>query len=280
VLTTGGDNTSTTYAGNSSGAGGLTKVGTGTFTLGGTNTYTGNTVVNGGQLVLGTNSSLSFTIGGNGTNNSVGGSGSAFFQGAFTINLAAASTNDGDSWTLVSVAVPAYDGGFSVAGFTNSGGNWSLETNGVTYTFAQSNSVLTVINTNATAYENWVLSWQGLEPGFTNTAGTDNPDGDPFDNNEEFVFDGNPAVGSPALLTATKVGTNTVFNYVALNTGATYTVKSTTNLESGPWTNAGVTVTNAGDQSGINLPSDYTRREFTVPGTNNRFYRVEGSFIP
>ncbi len=280
VLTTGGDNTSTTYAGNSSGAGGLTKVGAGTMTLDGTNAYTGNTVVNGGQLVLGTNGTLTFAIGGNGTNNSVGGSGSAFFRGAFNINLAAASTNNGDSWTLVSVAVPAYDGGFQVAGFTNSGGNWSLETNGITYTFAQSNSVLTVVNTNATAYESWVSSWQGLEPGFTNTAGTDNPDGDPFDNNEEFAFDGNPAVGSPALLTAIKSGTNTVFNFVVRNSGATYQVKSATNLATGPWTNATVTVTNAADQSGLNLPADYTRREFTVPGVNNLFFQVQASFTP
>jgi hypothetical protein len=57
-------------------------------------------------------------------------------------------------------------------------------------------------------------------------------------------------------------------------------VKSTTNLATGPWTNAAVTVTNAGDQSGINLPSDYTRREFTVPGVGNLFFQVEASFTP
>ena len=50
VLTTGGDNTSTTFAGVASGSGGLTKAGTGTFTLTGSNTYTGTTTVNAGTL--------------------------------------------------------------------------------------------------------------------------------------------------------------------------------------------------------------------------------------
>ena len=280
MLTTGGDNSSTTFGGNSAGAGGLTKVGTGTFTLAGSNRYTGNTVVDGGQLVFGTNSSLTLFIGGSGTNNSVGGAGTAFFRGTLNLDLASASTNLGDAWSVVTVAVPAYDGSFQVSGFTNNGGNWTLGTNGVIYRFSQSIGVLLVTNAPTNNYDSWVSYWQGVDTNFTDTAGTADPDGDQFDNNKEFAFDGNPTVGSPALLTATKSGTNTVFNYVALNTDATYTVKSTTNLATGPWTNAAVTVTNAGDQSGINLPSDYTRREFTVPGVGNLFFQVEASFTP
>jgi autotransporter-associated beta strand protein len=52
TLTTGMDNTSTTFAGIIGGTGGLTKIGTGTFTLAGNNTYTGNTTAEGGILSI------------------------------------------------------------------------------------------------------------------------------------------------------------------------------------------------------------------------------------
>ncbi len=75
ALTTGGNNTSTLFAGNLvNGAAatlGLTKVGTGTLTLSGTNTYTGNTTVSAGAL------SITGTQTGNGTTSS----GSAFVLG-------------------------------------------------------------------------------------------------------------------------------------------------------------------------------------------------------
>ena len=52
TLNTGNDNTSTTYSGIVSGSGGLTKAGTGTFTLSGSSSYTGATAVNGGRLLV------------------------------------------------------------------------------------------------------------------------------------------------------------------------------------------------------------------------------------
>jgi|GEM_PF-809420 len=53
TLATGGDNTSTTFSGIISGSGGLTKNGSGIFTLGGSNSYTGATTINTGTLRLG-----------------------------------------------------------------------------------------------------------------------------------------------------------------------------------------------------------------------------------
>ncbi|TCS99735.1 autotransporter-associated beta strand repeat-containing protein, partial [Aquabacter spiritensis] len=52
TLNTGGDNTSTVYAGAIGGTGGLTKSGTGTLTLSGANTYSGDTEVTGGGLAV------------------------------------------------------------------------------------------------------------------------------------------------------------------------------------------------------------------------------------
>jgi len=50
TLTTGADNTSSTFSGSITGAGGLTKSGTGTFTMDGVKSYTGNTAVTAGTL--------------------------------------------------------------------------------------------------------------------------------------------------------------------------------------------------------------------------------------
>lgn len=69
TLTTGVDNTSTTFAGAISGPGGLAKVGTGVFVLTGTNAYTGATTVNAGTLEVDGSiaSSSSVTVNSGGT---------------------------------------------------------------------------------------------------------------------------------------------------------------------------------------------------------------------
>ncbi len=59
TLTTGGNDASTIFSGSISGAGNLSKVGTGVFTLSGTNSYTGKTWLDGGTLKAGATNSFS-----------------------------------------------------------------------------------------------------------------------------------------------------------------------------------------------------------------------------
>ena len=61
TLTTGGDNTSTTFGGSLSGSGSVVKQGTGTFTLAGSNSYGGATQVNAGTLQAGAANAFSAT---------------------------------------------------------------------------------------------------------------------------------------------------------------------------------------------------------------------------
>jgi autotransporter-associated beta strand protein len=74
VLTAGADGTSSNYSGAIGGSGGVTKVGTGNWTLSGTNAYTGATNVNGGTLSV--NGSIATSIALNVNNGgTVGGTG-------------------------------------------------------------------------------------------------------------------------------------------------------------------------------------------------------------
>ncbi|WP_165937826.1 autotransporter-associated beta strand repeat-containing protein [Methylobacterium segetis] len=90
VLTTGADNSSTTFAGVIGGAGGLAKTGTGTFTLSAANTFTGGTLNQAGTLVLAAGGSLASGV----TNNA-----GATFLNNGTVNAdhanAGTSTNNG-----------------------------------------------------------------------------------------------------------------------------------------------------------------------------------------
>jgi hypothetical protein len=120
-------------------------------------------------------------------------------------------------------------------------------------------------------YSNWLTNYSSLTGADTN--GTADPDGDGFDNNQEYAFGGNPTVGTPALL----VMASSNISFIALsNAASNYSVQNTTNLATGPWTNYSVPLSNTAPPFPIPLPASYQGMGFTVPitpGTNN-FYRV------
>lgn len=119
-------------------------------------------------------------------------------------------------------------------------------------------------------------AWLSAYPALTDTAQSADPDGDGFSNFKEYAFDGNPTVGTPALLDSSDDGETVTFRFTGLLGGAAnYTVQNTTNLSTTSFTNTSIVTERAVDQSGLLLPTFYERRQFTVPlSPTNNFYRV------
>lgn len=113
TLTTGSDNSSTTFSGGISGTGGLVKDGSGVFALSGVSTYTGPTVVNAGTLTV--NGSLASAV---------------------SVNSGATLNGSGQIANLVvnnaTVAPGNSIGTLTVAGnFTQNGGVYQVQVNAV-----------------------------------------------------------------------------------------------------------------------------------------------------
>jgi hypothetical protein len=139
-----------------------------------------------------------------------------------------------------------------------------------------------VTSASQAAYDTWLASYPSLTG--SATLGTADPDGDSFNNNMEFAFDGDPTVMTPQLLDAKSSGGNMTITFVARNTippGVSYQIQSTTNLGAGFADDNTVTVIPSDDQTGILLQTQYQRREFTVQiSASPVFYRVKATLQP
>lgn len=121
------------------------------------------------------------------------------------------------------------------------------------------------------SYSDWVGTW-GLSP--ASAGGTDDPDGDGFDNNTEYAFGGDPTSPTPNLFQIS----GSSISFLGLgDSDASYSVQTTANLATGPWTNYLFPQTNSSDQLNIPLSSFYERKQLTIPLTpgTNGFYRVK-----
>jgi autotransporter-associated beta strand protein len=238
------------------------------------NSYTGPTTVNAGTLQLGGSHASSITIGASAvlestlTTNSPATAGSLNFVSGAKVRIAGTASQS--SYTLVTASN-------GIVGLP------TLETAVPDYALSVSNNSLLLVATSAplSPYGSWLTNYPSLTG--SNTNGTADPDGDGFNNNMEFAFDGNPTVGSPAMISVVSSGASSVFSFLAsTNTAAvSYMVQSTTNLATGPWgDNSGVTatITNSANQANVPLYPSYLRREFRVtPTGTNSFYRVKAT---
>jgi T5SS/PEP-CTERM-associated repeat protein/autotransporter-associated beta strand protein len=185
-------------------------------------------------------------------------------QTSFRLKLQNFAAGDSFAFTLPNYQIHNFSNYFEIVG------------NYVGHTTQTGQDTYNVISLGTQQYVDWTHSY-GLDPASSTgaTAGTPaaDPDGDGFDNNEEYAFGGNPTNGTPALL----VMASSNISFIGLKSAPSgYIVQNTTNLSTGPWTNYPVVLSNTAPPFPIPQPDSYQGMGFTVPltpGTNN-FYRV------
>ena len=130
-----------------------------------------------------------------------------------------------------------------------------------------------VSGTVTSAYDAWAA---GYSLSGASALPTADPDNDGLNNNNEYAFGTNPTLSNASLMSATTSAGNMTVTWIERNSGFTYAVQSTVNLTTTAFANDGsVTPTTSGNQAGV--LSGYTRKQFTVAASNNKFFRVRAT---
>jgi len=193
ALTVGGNNQSTTFSGVLSGPGSLTKSGTGTLILNGSNSYAGASTVSNGTLQIGdgvtdgsiasssgitNNGALVFNLVGNQTCANISGTGSLTKSGASTLTLTGSNSYSGAT-SIASGTLQIGDGTTgsfpSTSGITvSSGATLALNLagtgafgNAITTLGAQGTAIVTVLGSGTTTFSNNIIG-----PGSLNQSGS------------------------------------------------------------------------------------------------------------
>lgn len=154
------------------------------------------TTANASSLVsFSSSSTYAFGIGSNGTNNTITGTGSVSFDGVFNINLASASSAQGDRWVLVNkqtLATATFGNSFSITGWTETNGLWTAPSD--IYQFSELSGELFVIPIGQTDSDGDGLpdAWEIANFGSLAQSGGGDPDNDGETNATEYANSSSP----------------------------------------------------------------------------------------
>jgi autotransporter-associated beta strand protein len=268
-------------------------------TLGGNGTINGAATVNGNlapgnspgvlkfanNLTLGPTASVAMEL--NGTTRGTGYdgvdvSGALAYGGAMSINvgsqfltpgqtllLIAANGTVSGNFTAVQLA-GAYGSGF----FTRSGGVWTFtDSMSNTWSFNQGDGILSLSTGPANPYDAWAEDY-GLDPS-TNGAPTADPDGDSFSNMQEYAFGTSPVQSTASLQSLSSSGGDFILSWLERD-NLVYAVQTTTNLAAIPFANDSSISVQAGSDT-PNPPQGYTRKQFSVPASGIKFFRIRAT---
>ena len=221
TLTTGGDNSSTSFSGGISGTGGVTKTGTGTLSLTGANSYTGATAINAGTLTAANASALgndsAVTIASGATLNLTSGLaiGSLAGGGGVTLGANTLTTGGDDSST-------SFSGDISGTGGVTKTGTGTLSltgTNSYSGVTTVSGGELAITGAGAIASSSQIIIQNGAELSLNETT-----DADVIGNAVNLFVNGTLDVDQ-----AEAVGELTGLSIGAIEVAATLTIDQATN---------------------------------------------------
>jgi autotransporter-associated beta strand protein len=295
TLTAGENDTTSTFAGiiaDNTGTGGtlaLTKTGTGTLTLSGTNTYTGDTTVSAGTLVLTDNAQLRFVTGAtSGTNNRLTGAGTVTLNGDFNIDttLTDASALSSGSWTLVDTAMltETFGSTFTLvgAGWSETANIWIKTVGSKNYTFTESSGILAL--SSNTSYASWAAT------NASTTTPAQDQDNDGVSNAVEYVLGGTALTNDLSKLPAASIsGENILFTFkraqASINANTTLTIETGTLLHTWPGSYT-IGADTATPPTGVTIlkgvPAGFDTVTLSVPRSPDlqKFFRIKVIITP